>query len=383
MADPIPPQEEPDPTPPPPLLLPEEEEGPTIQAQLDSTLRYILDDIIRLPSNSVMYHQEEIFELLDLITMKEKDIADITGLIKGKEVKISKHNARLLLHFVWWHHDLSSQMLNNTFDQDLWFNMDCNDFTKFRHTKVPSIASSGSSKAPSIVQDGDVGADTVLQFQKSIKMEISQYPEFKGSLEGWLPFKRKLKAITATHGIDRVIADNPDPIMPDTQDYRLYQMQNNFLYSVFTQKLHGGAAIIAMCNYEESKDARRVYLSLQDHYESTSNLMVISQKCHAKIQSLKLTCQFCRGAQAFVTQLQNAFLDLEYCTGTEKNDLEKKTTLLLAIEDTNYHAIRDNLAMDSDKSYLDSLAAIDQHATMFIPNNYRKPPRQANTNCRA
>ena len=83
--------------------------------------------------------------------------------------------------------------------------------------------------------------------------------------------------------------------------------------------------------------------------------MDISQKCH-----------FRGGAQACVTQLQNAFLDLEYCTGAKKKNLEEKTTLLQVIEDTNYHATRDTLALDSGKSYHDSLSAIDQHATMYI-----------------
>ena len=179
----------------------------------------------------------------------------------------------------------------------------------------------------------------MLQFQKSVRVEIKEYPKFKGTLEGWLPFKRKLKAITATHGIERIIAEDPYPVIPDTQDSRLYEMQNNYLYTVFSQKLFGGPAIYAMRINEQTKDARRVYLHLVQHYESTSNLMVISQKCHAKIQSLRLTRQFRGGAQAFVSQLQNAFLDLEYCTGTEKNDLEKKTTLLLAIEDSTYHSV--------------------------------------------
>ena len=94
--------------------------------------------------------------------------------------------------------------------------------------------------------------------------------------------------------------------------------------------------------------------------------MVISQKCHSRIQNLKLTSNFKGGAQAFVTQLQNALLDLEYCTGTEKNDLEKKTTLLCAIEDPHYHSIRDHLAIDTTKTYDTCLVALDQHATMFM-----------------
>ena len=151
-------------------------------------------------------------------------------------------------------------------------------------------------------------------------------------------------------------------------------MQNKFLYSVFTQKLTGGPATLALRRFEEAKDAHSVYTRLVEHYESKSNLMVISQKCHSRIQSLTLTRQFRGGTQAFVTQPQNAFLDLEYCTEVETTDLQKKTTLLLAIEDSNYYALRDTLAMDSTKDYLASMAAIDQHATMFMPDPNKKPP---------
>ena len=64
-----------------------------------------------------------------------------------------------------------------------------------------------------------------------------------------------------------------------------------------------------------------------------------------------------------------------------KADLEKKTTLLLAIEDSNFTAIRDHLAVDSTKDFLSSLTAIDQHATMFTRNankNERYRPRNNN-----
>ena len=193
----------------------------TIYTKFEPVFQYIVDDIIRLSQNSVIRYQDEVFELLDLITMSEKDIADITGRINGQDVKISKRDSRLLLHFVWWHQDLASQLLNTTLDNDIWLDYDRDDFTKFRREKVPTIAASGSSASRHIsttAVTGDVGAETVLQFQRSIKMEINQYPDFKGALEGWLPFKRKLKAITATHGIDRIITENPNPIIPEMQD---------------------------------------------------------------------------------------------------------------------------------------------------------------------
>ena len=104
-------------------------------------------------------------------------------------------------------------------------------------------------------------------------------------------------------------------------------------------------------------------------YESTTNLMVISQKCHSKLLNLKLTRNFRGGVQAFITQLENAYLDFEQATGTAKNDLEKKTTLLDAIQDSQYFAIRDFLSIDATKDFQASMAALDQHAAMFSPNS--------------
>ena len=86
----------------------------TIHASLDPTFQYIVDDIIRLPQTSVIHHQDEVFEILDLVTMSPSDISYITGRINGEEVKISKRDARLLLHFVWWHQDISSRRLDTT-----------------------------------------------------------------------------------------------------------------------------------------------------------------------------------------------------------------------------------------------------------------------------
>ena len=281
------------------------------------------------------------------------------------------------MQFKWWYQDQSSQLIQ-ALDDDFWLEMSKDDFDIFRRSKVPSITSGTGNSSAKVHAGGDVNSNIVMSFQKSIKLDVGQYPDFKGNLEGWLPFKWRLKAVAATHGIERVIGDVAPEVLPGTQDSRLYDKQNSFLYSVFTQKLRGGPAVLALRAAEDSKDARAVFTRLVEHYESTSNLMVISQKCHSRIQGLKLTRQFRGGAQAFVTQLQNAFLDLEYCTGVDKNDLEKKTTLLLAIEDSNFYSIRDTLAMDSSKDFLDALAAIDQHATMFIATE-KKTNRKVNS----
>ena len=111
-----------------PLLPPQED---TTIAELDETLLYVIQELIRLPDSSVIYHQDEVVEILDLVTMRETDISQITGIIDGRSEVISKRDARLLLHFVWWHQDLSSQMLNNTVNPDIWLEYEREDFIKF------------------------------------------------------------------------------------------------------------------------------------------------------------------------------------------------------------------------------------------------------------
>ena len=349
----------------------------TDDPDFDPYFTHIISNILELSPTSVIYHQNEMTEILDLLTLSPKEIEEISGYHNGVLEKLSKKDARKLIHFKWYYNHLSSHKLNQTLSDDDIYLITAHDFNMFRRTKVPNMVSSPASTS-SITphQPGEVTSQDILSFQKSIKLEVSQYPEFHGALNQWLPFKRKLKAVIATHGLQRIIQETNPIIIPGTQDYLLYEKQSSFLYSVFTQKLNGGPATVALRAAEDLRDARQVYLSLVSHYESKSNLMVISQKCHSRIQGLKLTRNFRGGAQQFVTQLHNAFLDLEYCTGVPKQDLEKKTILMLAIEDTSFFAVRDNLAMDPTKSFLDCLSAIDQHATMFAINTDRANPQR-------
>ena len=193
--------------------------------------------------------------------MSQSEIESISALVNGEDRTIAKRDARLLTQFTWWHNDLASKMVNNEFPDHEWFHKTREEFLEFRRRRVPLMTKGGGTKTSTTASQsiGEVDGSVVQQFQKSIKMDVSDYPYFGGALDAWLPFKRKLKAITATHGIERVIAVE-DPVLAEgSQDARLYQMQKQFLYSVFTQKLTGGLATLALRRFEEAKDARSVY----------------------------------------------------------------------------------------------------------------------------
>ena len=205
-------------------------------------------------------------DILDLVTLSKEEIFGITGIISNNNVPLPKKDARKVVQFTWWYNELASQRVDRYLQDDSWMNLSNEDFDNFRRTKVPGLTSGVTVINPQ--KSSNVTDDMVSQIQKSIKLELNQYPEFKGGLEQWLPFNRKLKAIAAMHGVDRIIGDTNKNIEHGSQDSKLYELQNNFVYSMFTQKLARGAAILALRHYEDNKDARGLFHKLVDHYES-------------------------------------------------------------------------------------------------------------------
>ena len=66
--------------------------------EFDPAFLHVLLEVVNLPQTSVIYHQTEVFEILDLITMSHEDIQDIRS---TDNVQISKCDARLLIQFTW------------------------------------------------------------------------------------------------------------------------------------------------------------------------------------------------------------------------------------------------------------------------------------------
>ena len=58
-------------------------------------------------------------------------------------------------------------------------------------------------------------------------------------------------------------------------------------------------------------------------------------------------------------------MDLEYCTGIPKSDLDKKTKLLLSIKDNRLYNMRDNFCTNPKTTFQSCLTLLTQHDTMF------------------
>ena len=286
---------------------------------MDMLLKHLCDEVLKMKENSVIYNQDEVKTLVDLVTMSKEDIFGI----EDRDMKrISKVDARLLQHLTWWYAYVGTTYIHQEVPSDYWWNVTNEDFEKFRRTRVPMMSRSDMNMKGSTGSNEETEALTL--FNKSLTLNVSQFPEFKGVLENWLFFKRKFLAMADTHGLGVIFQTEEEKFIPGSQAARLYKKKCQFMYSVFTQKLHGGTCILAIRKHQTKQDARKAFQEMVSHYESPENLMVISQKCMTIIEGLVLTHTYTGGVSAYTAKLENTYMDLEYCTKRENLTLKRK-----------------------------------------------------------
>ena len=77
-------------------------------------------------------------------------------------------------------------------------------------------------------------SEAITLITKTLKLDVTQFPEFKGTIEGWLYFKRKCLAMAKTHGIKITFQATEAKFTAGSQAESIY-----FAFSVLTQRIHG------------------------------------------------------------------------------------------------------------------------------------------------
>ena len=99
---------------------------------------------------------------------------------------------------------------DNNMPDENWLLKTNSDFELFRRTRVPLLSRGDiNTKAVHASQDSDT--DALAQWSKNLKLGVESFPEFKGHIEKWLPFKRKFMATAKTHELD-IIFEKPQMI---------------------------------------------------------------------------------------------------------------------------------------------------------------------------
>ena len=363
--------------------------GLTPQDMMEKVLERVLDwddttgimiaiDELQIPSLNRLRSLTD--QDIDRMTYEE---TDSSGNTTTKDVLfMEKKNLKLFLKYIRY---VCSQMTEPRMKDTNWLGIKKEDFETYIETFPDMDVHKGSAaQASSKLSTSTVTAGSVDSFQASIKMDMQAFPHFNGSIEKWLLWKRKLRSALSVHGgLDRVIIDEEtdsalntkiENLTEGSEDKRLFDKQNNFMYSILSAKCTKHTPLLILRKHEGSRDGRQVFKDMKEFYESKHNLTSIVHKCYSRITSLVLTKDYPGGAEAFLNDFQNTYLDLEYASQSTKDALEKKARLLGAIKDSSYHTVRDFLSMDPTKTYDDCVTILSQHAVLYAGNTQHPRP---------
>ncbi|MGH3053536.1 MAG: hypothetical protein ACRDL7_00985, partial [Gaiellaceae bacterium] len=239
---------------------------------------------------------------------------------------------------------------------------------------APSLARGKVNKGSGTgLKDGST-ENTAEKFINSIKLDVGQYPRFDGTLDYWLQYKRKIVSIAVTHGLERIFNETEDAPVEGTEDRRLWDAKNAFVYSIFASKASSGQAAVIVRQYETTRDGHAVYIELKKWYEAESNLLVIKQKCESKLDAIKMNYTYAGGSSKFLADFQSLMLDYEYACPNPVDDMTKKQYLSKAIVDRDFMAMRDIIYSNPTITYETALVMLENHTTLL--NRHTQSNRQ-------
>jgi hypothetical protein len=98
----------------------------------------------------------------------------------------------------------------------------------------------------------------------------------------------------------------PDPL--DTDECKLFDLQQRWMYSVFTKVLVEGCASDILRNYSipgssDFGDAQQVYSNLLDHFEDGNMACVSAQALEQQLTSMRLNCSWTKSVTAFMNKV--------------------------------------------------------------------------------
>ena len=78
---------------------------------------HLCNMVLKIPLNSVIYDQEEVMTLIELVTLSKEDIF---GIEDKSGVRIKKVDARKLQHPTWWYVEEAAKYPDNNMPDESW-----------------------------------------------------------------------------------------------------------------------------------------------------------------------------------------------------------------------------------------------------------------------
>jgi hypothetical protein len=145
------------------------------------------------------------------------------------------------------------------------------------------------------------------------KCSLSDYKKLTNK-DQWHRWQRNLMGTAFEHKCENVLDPSYVPNPLDTDECELFDLQQHWMYSVFTKVLIEGHASDILCNYSKSGsqnfgDAQQVYSDLLDHFEDGNMACVSAQALEQQLTLMHLNCSWTKSVTAFVNKVAHVIRD--------------------------------------------------------------------------
>jgi hypothetical protein len=273
---------------------------------------FILDSILDLNIDSpVRFGLDElgVVNLEDLMDIDKQSLEDVEFSNQNNEkVKFKKLDIIRILKIQQWYADQTNptsdtwSMLTKD-EYDIWKN----NFTVRgiqgapvipATTVSPSITTIPATVSPAIATTNDTA---VRQFQRGIKLSVSEYPKLKED-KFWRTWSRSMKTIANMHGTNNIL----DPLyIPKPEDAALFLVHQNFMYTMLEQCVVTSKGKLHVRAHASDQDAQKVYAKLLLAYEDSISIQFAATTARTELITLRLDDKWNRSCESFLITLES------------------------------------------------------------------------------
>ena len=152
------------------------------------------------------------------------------------------------------------------------------------------------------------------QFCRAIKKDKDHYSEFNDEKQ-FDNFRRVTESVARTHGTMNVLTPTFQVDPTNQAQVDLFRVQQDFMYSVFVDKLKTDKAKSLVRSLETTQDAHQVWRLLLDHQQTSTTGELHHEQIMCHLNTHKLDTSSWRGTLAsYITHWLNQFREWEALT---------------------------------------------------------------------
>jgi len=243
---------------------------PIILAISEADINYI-DDFISLDIDVIMNLR---YTTTVDDTPVQKDLTD------WRKAKIIAFLSYIRHYNIKTYEDFMHASLDNF--NDYRTSTDYNPSNPFGLPPIPDAVTSTS--APTTFPQ-KLPASKAEKFKARIRPDLTSYIELKNN-KFWDEYNRRLKAVARSQQMHEVL--DPTYIPTTQEDIEIFQIQQNFMFSVFEYTLKTDHGKSVLRKYEDTGNAQKIYIELLDYAERSTKASIEASALLKYITSTKI-----------------------------------------------------------------------------------------------